>query len=94
MLLTLNFQKKNAEKLLNNIKGLDNNSISNACKLVGYDVCYRSNPLAYRPVNDINPDEDTIKNIKIMVNRGIRFLKNMGRLLRMALHLKVDTPIQ
>ena len=77
-----------AEKLLNNIKGLDNNSISNACKLVGYDVCYRSNPLAYRPVNDINPDEDTIKNIKIMVNRGIRFFKEYGPV------MKVDTPIQ
>lgn len=71
-----------AEKLLNNIKGLDNNSISNACKLVGYDVCYRSNPLAYRPVNDINPDEDTIKNIKIMVNRGIRFFKEYGPVIK------------
>ena len=31
----------NAKKLLKGIKGLDNESVSNACKLVGYDVCFR-----------------------------------------------------
>ena len=33
---------KNATSLLADIKGLDKKSITNACKLVGYDVCFRA----------------------------------------------------
>lgn len=67
-----------AEKLIEGILGLDNESISNACKLVGYDVCCRSGINGYRPVKDINPDSDTISNIRIMVNRSINFIKEYG----------------
>ena len=64
---------KNAEKLLKGVKGLDDKSVSNACKLVGYDVCFRASIMGYRPVEEINPDSDTIENIVIMVNRGLKF---------------------
>ena len=57
---------KNAVKLLANIEGLDKKSITNACKLAGYDVCFRAGIMGYRPVEEINPDADTIENIMIM----------------------------
>lgn len=51
---------KNATSLLADIKGLDKKSITNACKLVGYDVCFRAGIIGYKPVEEINPDKDTI----------------------------------
>ncbi len=67
-----------ANKLLNEIKGLDNKSISAACKLVGYDVCFRAGIQYYKPVENINPDEDTIENIRIMIERTEKFYKEYG----------------
>jgi len=67
-----------AESILKNLKGLDDNSIISACKLSGFDVCFRANPMGYRPVEDINPDENTIENIRIMVNRSLSFIKEYG----------------
>lgn len=46
----------NAKKLLKGIKDLDNESVSNACKLVGYDVCFRAGVIGYKPVEEIKPD--------------------------------------
>lgn len=69
---------KNAVKLLANIEGLDKKSIINACKLAGYDVCFRAGIMGYRPVEEINPDADTIENIMIMINRSLSFWKEYG----------------
>lgn len=71
-------EDKYAEKLLKGISGLDDKSISNACKLVGYDVCFRAGVIGYKPVQDIEPDSNTISNIRIMVNRGINFINEYG----------------
>ena len=60
------------------IKGLDNESVSNACKLVGYDVCFRAGVIGYKPVEEIKPDSDTIENIVIMVKRSLAFWKEYG----------------
>lgn len=68
----------NALMLLQNINGLDDNSIISACKLVGYDVCYRASPMGYRPVSEIQPDKQTISNIRIMINRCLYFFKQYG----------------
>lgn len=68
----------NAKKLLKGIKGLDNESVSNACKLVGYDVCFRAGVIGYKPVEEIKPDSDTIENIVIMVKRSLAFWKEYG----------------
>lgn len=69
---------KNAEKLISQIEGLDDKSIVNACKEVGYDVCFRSGTMGYRPVNEIQPNAATIENVRIMVNRCLAFWKEYG----------------
>lgn len=67
-----------ALKLLNNIKGLDRLSIINSCKLVGFDVCCRGALMGYKPVSEISPNDETIENIRIMVNRCVHFWKEYG----------------
>lgn len=59
-----------AEELLKGIIGLDDTSIVNACKLVGYDVAFRSGIAQYKPVKNIHPNEQTIENIRTMVERS------------------------
>lgn len=72
-------EEEYATELLGNItKELDFNAISSACKLVGYDVCFRVGRHAYKPVSTINPDKDTVDNIREMVNRSINFFKEYG----------------
>ena len=71
-----------SRKLLAQIKGLDDNSIVSACKLVGYDVCFRANINGYKPIEEINPDKDTIKNINILVNRSVRFWSEYGPIVK------------
>ena len=66
--------------LLKNIKGLDSNSIINACKLVTFDAWLR-NPLGAalaKDYNDINPDQATIENIQTLVKRSITFFEKYG----------------
>ena len=68
-----------ALQLLDSIVGLDNESIICTCKLVGLDVVFRAGPMAYtRPSESISPDEDTISNIRIMVERSLAFFKEYG----------------
>ena len=69
-----------ANKMLNNIKGLDDSSIINACKLVTFDVWFRNPQAAMMAKNyeETNPDKDTINNIRTMVNRSILFFKKYG----------------
>lgn len=67
-----------AQKLLAGIKGLDDNSIVCALKLGGFDVCYRAGVMGYKPVQDINPDVDTIENVRVMVQRAMHFFDVYG----------------
>ncbi len=66
--------------LLDEITGTDDISIISACKAVTYDVWYRYG----NPGNNVkgpletNPNEATINNIRIMVNRCIVFWKMNG----------------
>ena len=71
-------QNKLATKLINQVTDLNDESIIAACKLSGFDVCFRSSPMGYRPVEDINPDRATIHNIKTMVERSVAFVKRYG----------------
>ena len=73
-------QKTKATSLLSQIKGLDDTSIINACKLSGYDVCFRASPIGYKPVEQIKPNADTVSNIRIMVERSLHFFKIYGPL--------------
>ena len=52
--------------------------VINACKLSGYDVVYRSGRRGYKPVRTINPNSQTIRNIKHMVERTVRFLDSQS----------------
>lgn len=67
-----------ASYLLNDVAGLDNQSIINACKLSGYDVCFRAGIMGYKPVQEIEPDSFTIDNIRKMVNRSMKFIDEYG----------------
>ena len=72
------YEKSKAEMLISDINGLDDKSIINACKIVGYDVCYRAGIGAFKPVDEIQPDNKTVENIRVMVNRFIAFIKEYG----------------
>lgn len=67
-----------ANELLFNIQGLDDNSIESACKMVGFDVAFRAGVAWYKPVELIKPDKETISNVRVMVNRGLKFFKFYG----------------
>ena len=69
---------KKAKDLLNSIKGIDEESIINACKLVGYDTVLRAGLMTYKPIEEINPDKKTIFNILIMIKRSEEFFKEYG----------------
>ena len=71
---------KIVESLMLNIKGLDKQSIINACKLVSFDVWYR-NPISAimsKKYDEINADDTTIANIQCMIQRSIEFFKIYG----------------
>lgn len=71
---------KIAEELLDGINGLDDQSVINACKLVTFDAWLR-NPkgaIMSKSHEEINPNSDTIHNIKTMVKRGVSFWKEYG----------------
>ena len=67
-----------ASALKSTVKGLDDISIISACKLAGFDVCFRASVTGYKPIEEINPDKDTIENIRTMVNRCLTFWKKYG----------------
>lgn len=69
---------KQANALLFKIKGLDDTSIINASKMVGYDVVFRAGPSKYKSVSEINPDSKTIENIRILVYRSLDFFQTFG----------------
>ena len=73
-----------SEKLLSKIKGLDEKSIINACKMVSYDVWYRNpfSAIMAKGANEINADSATIQNIKIMVDRSIAFWNEYGHIIK------------
>lgn len=72
-----------ANTLLNNIKGLDDDSIFFACKLAGYDSAFRAGIKAHAPVETINADKETVDNIRVMVKRCLVFFKEYGPIEKM-----------
>ena len=64
--------------LLYGIKGLDDQSITNAIKISGYDVLYRTSGVGFIPIEEINPDQATIENVRIMVKRTLNFFEKYG----------------
>lgn len=64
--------------LLEEIRGLDNRSLFKATKCASFDSVYRAGIIAYKDVEDINPDETTIRNIRIMIERSLAFFEQYG----------------
>ena len=65
---------------LEGIQGLDDDSIINACKCTTFDV-WKRNPMAAfmaRTAQDTTPDQDTIDNVRVMVERSLNFFKIYG----------------
>lgn len=67
-----------ARELAAHVTGLDDASITAACRLVGFDTVYRAGPQTYRPVDGIIPNRATIENIRTMVGSGITFFAEYG----------------
>ncbi|WP_144558642.1 hypothetical protein [Shouchella miscanthi] len=65
-----------AENLLIDIIGFDEVSIIKACHLANYDSAYRFRG-SYKPLEE-NPNQKTIDNIRIMLERSERFFKKYG----------------
>lgn len=73
------WQEDNALELLTDIKkGLDADSIASACELVSFDTVVRAGSHTYRLVNHMDISEQTIENIRILVQRAITFFNDNG----------------
>lgn len=81
-----------AHELSSNIKGIDKQSVINACKLVTFDVWYRNTPAAImaKNANETNPDNYTIQNIQIMVERSSDFWKKYGPIIKDGFRFEPD----
>lgn len=68
------------KSFIEKIKGLDDESIINACKLVTFDVWRRHTDIAAtcKTYADTNPDAQTINNIRIMIKRSLVFFEKYG----------------
>lgn len=66
------------DSLLSKVHGMDDESIRSAIRLSGFDVCYRAGVEFYRPVMDIDPDAETIENVRSMVTRSLAFFDVYG----------------
>ena len=67
-----------AQELKLQVKGLDTASITAAMKLSGFDSAFRGGLVAYRPVEDISPNQQTVENVAIMVRRSMAFFDAVG----------------
>lgn len=69
-----------AGRLLERIRGTDSESVVSACRLAGFDVWYR-NPmyvLTHGVTKPADPDDETIENIQIMIERSKKFFEDYG----------------
>ena len=80
--LARNFKLDISEKELINlvmIKDLNDDSIFNACRLAYFDVWIRNPFNAFSSsFREVNPDKETINNIRIMVERNLHIFKLCG----------------
>lgn len=67
-----------ARNYLSRVRGLDKESVIATLRLSGYDDIYRAGIKSYKPVEGINPDDATVRNIIEMVNRSLNFWQIYG----------------
>ena len=49
-----------------------------AIKLSGFDSAFRAGKAAYRPVEEIRPNRETVENVRKMVDRSVLFFDQYG----------------
>lgn len=76
--------QKEAENYLSAINGIDDASIISACKLATFDVWKRNVAVAAlaKDADNTRPDENTIRNIQIMVIRSLKFWNEYGPIVK------------
>ena len=69
-----------AEKMVTEIKGLDDCSVYNALSVASFDVWYRdySYAISSPRYNEICPNEDTVRNVQTIVQRTVDLFKRFG----------------
>lgn len=72
-----NYESDKLMAILEGIKGLDRNSVFNACKAVCYDSAYRKGFEYFQSPDDLELDEKILANVKILVERSLRFLESV-----------------
>jgi len=69
---------KEVEEFVSKIKGLDDESITNACRLVMFDAYVRAGCAPKTKPSDVSPDHQTCENVRIMVKRAQTFFDKFG----------------
>ena len=80
-------REKDAKPLLESIKDMSNQSITNACRLVYFDTFTRGGPEPLQPFTAICPDAITCENIRIMVDRSVHFFEEYGPITEDGFHM-------
>lgn len=81
-------EAKEAHELLQNIVGLDSQSIFCACKLVGYDVAIRKSASFFTHIDSEAISKELIHNIYVMVNRSVSFFRRFGPVVKCGFTMK------
>ena len=66
------------EELLTGVCDLSDESVEAAIKLSGFDSAFRVGKAAYRPVEEIRPNRETVENVRKMVDRSVLFFDQYG----------------
>lgn len=78
---------KEAEELLAKLAGyqpsdaIPAEGVDTICKLSGFDSAFRAGFKAYKPVSEIEPDEQTIADIQTLIARTVEFFEEAGPVL-------------
>ncbi len=57
---------------------LSSGSIVRICKLSGFDSAFRAGTRAYKPVSEIEPDDQTVADIRTLIERAVEFFEENG----------------
>lgn len=57
---------------------LSSGSIVRICKLSGFDSAFRAGARAYKPVSEIEPDDQTVADIRTLIERTVEFFEENG----------------
>lgn len=71
-------ESKEADQLIKQITGFNNESIISALKLIEYDVAYKRGPSFYIKNTHPTPDKHTLENMNIMLDRCLTFFNHYG----------------